>query len=42
LDVQLGAQRAILEDAGRENFSEVRWLESEIRRLETALADSAR
>lgn len=38
LEVQLGAQRLILERAGRENFSEVRWLESEIRRLEAALA----
>ncbi|WP_324699177.1 MBL fold metallo-hydrolase [Novosphingobium sp. RL4] len=38
LEIQLAAQHAILEAAGRENFSEVRWLESEIRRLEAALA----
>jgi alkyl sulfatase BDS1-like metallo-beta-lactamase superfamily hydrolase len=37
LAVQLGANRAILEAAGRENFSEVRWLESEIARLERAI-----
>ena len=37
LEIQLYAQRLILEAAGRENFSEVRWLESEIRRLEAAL-----
>ena len=30
----LAANRMILEQAGRENFSEVRWLESEIARLE--------
>ncbi|HUD30924.1 MAG TPA: MBL fold metallo-hydrolase [Novosphingobium sp.] len=41
LELQLGAQRLILERAGRENFSEVRWLESEIRRLEAALAEEA-
>ncbi len=38
LEIQLYAQRLILDTAGRENFSEVRWLESEIRRLEAALA----
>lgn len=37
LEIQLEAQKAILAAAGRENFSEVRWLESEIHRLETAL-----
>lgn len=41
LSVQLVAQKAILEAAGRENFSEVRWLESEIRRLEAALEGEA-
>jgi alkyl sulfatase BDS1-like metallo-beta-lactamase superfamily hydrolase len=40
LAVQLSAQRAVLEGAGRENFSEVRWLESEINRLETALDEA--
>lgn len=40
LGVQLAAQRAVLEGAGRENFSEVRWLESEILRLETALGEA--
>jgi len=38
LEIQLEAQQAILTAAGRENFSEVRWLESEIHRLEVALA----
>lgn len=41
LEVQLAAQRAVLESAGRENFSEVRWLESEIRRIEAALEGGA-
>jgi len=36
--VMLDANRMILDQAGRENFSEVRWLESEIRRLESAAA----
>lgn len=38
LEMQLYAQKLVLDAAGRENFSEVRWLESEIRRLEAALA----
>jgi alkyl sulfatase BDS1-like metallo-beta-lactamase superfamily hydrolase len=37
LRLQLEANEAILRREGRENFSEVRWLESEIRRLQTAL-----
>lgn len=41
LGIQLEVQRAILMAAGRENFSEVRWLESEIRRLEAALAETS-
>lgn len=38
LEIQLTAQKHILDRAGCENFSEVRWLESEIRRLEEAVA----
>lgn len=34
---KLGAHRVLLERSGRENFSEVRWLESEIRDTEEAL-----
>jgi alkyl sulfatase BDS1-like metallo-beta-lactamase superfamily hydrolase len=37
LRVKLGALRVLLERSGRENFSEVRWLEAEIRDTETAL-----
>lgn len=37
LQLQLKANEMILAQAGRENFSEVRWLESEIRRLEAEL-----
>lgn len=37
LRVKLGAHRLLLERSGRENFSEVRWLESEIRDTEEAL-----
>lgn len=37
LRVKLDATEAVLADAGRENFSEVRWLESEIRVLKVAL-----
>jgi alkyl sulfatase BDS1-like metallo-beta-lactamase superfamily hydrolase len=40
LEIQLAANKAILAAAGRENFSEVRWLESEIGRLERAVAES--
>lgn len=40
--IMLDANRMILDQAGRENFSEVRWLESEIRRLEAALAETAK
>lgn len=36
----LAANKAILEAAGRENFSEVRWLESEIRRLEAIVGET--
>jgi alkyl sulfatase BDS1-like metallo-beta-lactamase superfamily hydrolase len=41
LRVQLGAQQAILAASGRENFSEVRWIESEIRRLRAVLGGAA-
>jgi alkyl sulfatase BDS1-like metallo-beta-lactamase superfamily hydrolase len=41
LAIQLAANQAILAAAGRENFSEVRWLESEIGRLERAVAEAA-
>lgn len=41
LEVRLGAVRLLLEHSGRENFSEVRWLESEIRDTEAALAGGA-
>jgi glyoxylase-like metal-dependent hydrolase (beta-lactamase superfamily II) len=37
LRVKLGALRILLERSGRENFSEVRWLEAEIRDTEAAL-----
>ena len=37
LRVKLGALRDLLERSGRENFSEVRWLEAEIRDTEAAL-----
>ncbi len=40
LRIQLGAHQAILASSGRENFSEVRWLEGEIRRLRAALGDA--
>lgn len=39
--VMLAANRQILEQAGRENFSEVRWLESEIARLATLAGETA-
>lgn len=38
---QLAANEMILAQAGRENFSEVRWLESEIRRLRAELGEAA-
>jgi alkyl sulfatase BDS1-like metallo-beta-lactamase superfamily hydrolase len=38
LEIKLGALRLLLERSGRENFSEVRWLEAEIRDTEAALA----
>lgn len=38
--IMLEANRMILDQAGRENFSEVRWLESEIGRLEAVTAES--
>jgi alkyl sulfatase BDS1-like metallo-beta-lactamase superfamily hydrolase len=38
LEVKLGALRLLLERSGRENFSEVRWLEAEIRDTEAARA----
>lgn len=41
LQLQLEANEMILVQASRENFSEVRWLESEIRRLRAELADIA-
>lgn len=37
LELKLQATEMILEQAGRENFSEVRWLEGEIRRFKGAL-----
>ena len=37
LRVKLGALRVLLERSGRENFSEVRWLEAEIRETQEAL-----
>ena len=37
--IMLDANRMILDNAGRENFSEVRWLESEILRLETLVKE---
>jgi alkyl sulfatase BDS1-like metallo-beta-lactamase superfamily hydrolase len=37
LDVKLGALEQLLERSGRENFSEVRWLEAEIRDVKAAL-----
>lgn len=38
LRVKLGALEELLERSGRENFSEVRWLEAEIRDTQAALA----
>lgn len=38
LRVKLGAHELLLERTGRENFSEVRWLEAEIRDTEAALS----
>ncbi|NUU20097.1 MAG: MBL fold metallo-hydrolase [Streptomycetaceae bacterium] len=38
LRTKLGAHKLLLERSGRENFSEVRWLEAEIRDLEEALS----
>jgi alkyl sulfatase BDS1-like metallo-beta-lactamase superfamily hydrolase len=40
--IMLESNRAILAAAGRENFSEVRWLESEISRLESLTRAAAR
>ena len=37
LEVKLGALERLLEVSGRENFSEVRWLEAEIRATQGAL-----
>jgi glyoxylase-like metal-dependent hydrolase (beta-lactamase superfamily II) len=37
LQIKLGALRLLLDGSGRENFSEVRWLEAEIRDTEAAL-----
>jgi glyoxylase-like metal-dependent hydrolase (beta-lactamase superfamily II) len=37
LEIKLGALEALLEMSGRENFSEVRWLEAEIRDTQTEL-----
>lgn len=37
--LQLAANEQLLATCGRENFSEVRWLESEIRRIKAALED---
>jgi alkyl sulfatase BDS1-like metallo-beta-lactamase superfamily hydrolase len=41
LRVKLAATELILAQAGRENFSEVRWLESELRGLRAALGETA-
>jgi hypothetical protein len=38
LQVKLGALEQLLAASGRENFSEVRWLEAEIRDTTAALA----
>jgi alkyl sulfatase BDS1-like metallo-beta-lactamase superfamily hydrolase len=38
LDVKLGALESLLDKSGRENFSEVRWLEAEILGTKAALA----
>jgi alkyl sulfatase BDS1-like metallo-beta-lactamase superfamily hydrolase len=38
LRVKLGAHELLLERSGRENFSEVRWLQEEIRRTQAALS----
>ena len=38
LEVKLGALEQLLEASGRENFSEVRWLEAEIRDTRAALS----
>lgn len=38
LRLKLGAHEALLARSGRENFSEVRWLEASIRDLKAALA----
>jgi len=38
IEAKLGALERLLEASGRENFSEVRWLEAEIRDTEAALA----
>jgi hypothetical protein len=37
LRLKLAATESILGDCGRENFSEVRWLESEVKRLRAAV-----
>jgi hypothetical protein len=34
LEIKLGALEALLAASGRENFSEVRWLEAEIRQTQ--------
>lgn len=42
LKVELDATRMVLEQNGRENFSEVRWLESRISILSRAIEDRAK
>lgn len=42
LRVQLRGTEELLRRSGRENFSEVRWLEAEIRRIGTAIEEAAR
>jgi alkyl sulfatase BDS1-like metallo-beta-lactamase superfamily hydrolase len=42
LEIRLDATRLVLERAGRENFSEVRWLEASIRDISAQLEGSAR
>ncbi len=42
LQIKLDATRMILEQNGRENFSEVRWLESRISNLEETLGEAAK
>jgi hypothetical protein len=42
LELKLAATEALLNASTRENFSEVRWLESEVKRLRSAVEGAAR